>query len=319
MFATLRKAMAAAGLAAAMALCAPAGFAAEAAPPEVAPPAPDVPGHIQQLLEGFRGLRGMEAVPVKKVKAAYLGVVAEPADPALRAQLKLPEGVGLVVRMVAEDSPAAKAGVKVHDVLHKLGDQLLVNEQQFVVLVRLQKPGDEVTLTAIREGETKKISAKLAEKELPELRAYLAPGMPGGAGGMPFMPLPGGNEWHFEIPAPGEIPDQPEGGAKPGIRKLNAFLPALKAVQMGDLRMLDGENDITITTRDGKTQIVAKDKDGKVVYQGELDAGGKLEAMPKELRLKIEALPRIMMPLPPPPAAAPGRPGIDDEKNKDVF
>ncbi|HOX06304.1 MAG TPA: PDZ domain-containing protein [Planctomycetota bacterium] len=316
MFPSLTRPLAAAGLAAALFLCAPAVSAAEEAPPGGDAAPPEVVEHIRQLLGGMGGPRGMEAIPVKRVKAAYLGVVAEPADAALRAQVKLPEGVGLVVRKVAEDSPAAAAGIRVHDILHKLGDQLLVNEQQFIVLVRLQKPGDEVALTVIREGETRKISAKLAEKEMPELRSYLTPGLPGGAGAMPFM-MPGGNEWRFEFPEPGEGPEKPDGGAGPDARKLNAFLPALRAMQMGDIRMLDGEHEITITTRDGRTQILAKDKDGKVVYQGDLAPGAKLEGIPRELRLKIEALPRIMMPLPPP--AARDRPGIDDQRNRDVF
>jgi hypothetical protein len=36
----------------------------------------------------------------KKEKAAYLGITASPADPALRDQLKLPRGIGLVIQTV---------------------------------------------------------------------------------------------------------------------------------------------------------------------------------------------------------------------------
>ena len=45
----------------------------------------------------------------KKEKAAFLGVVATAADPALRDQLKLQRGIGLVVQAVTDDSPASNA------------------------------------------------------------------------------------------------------------------------------------------------------------------------------------------------------------------
>src|SRR5687767_13080737 len=75
--------------------------------------------------------------PAETVKAAFLGVGVEKPSETLRAQLGLQEGVGLVVNLVEENSPAKGAGIRQHDVLHKLDDQLLVNEEQLVTLVRL--------------------------------------------------------------------------------------------------------------------------------------------------------------------------------------
>jgi autotransporter-associated beta strand protein len=100
------------------------------------------------------------------VKAAFLGLETSNADATLRAQLKLPEGVGLTVRTVYEQSPAQNAGVQMHDVLYKLNDQLLINPEQYRVLVRTFKPGDDVELTVIREAQPLKLRAKLIEKEV---------------------------------------------------------------------------------------------------------------------------------------------------------
>src|SRR4051812_14577750 len=72
-------------------------------------------------------------------KGAWLGVNTSPPPHVLRQQLQLPRGVGLVVDMVAPDSPAQAAGVKQYDVLHKLNDQILINQQQLAVLVRTFK------------------------------------------------------------------------------------------------------------------------------------------------------------------------------------
>jgi len=105
------------------------------------------------------------------VKATYLGVEATEADETLRAQLKLPAGVGLAVRHVDEQGPAKTAGLQQHDVLYKLNDQLLINTQQFAVLVRTFKPDDKIELTVIREAQPVKLTATLVQKEVEALSA----------------------------------------------------------------------------------------------------------------------------------------------------
>src|SRR3954449_583625 len=98
-------------------------------------------------------------------KETYLGTTTSVASTAMREQLKLAKGVGLVVDSVEAKSPAEVAGIKQHDVLEKLNDQWLVNTEQFGALLRSMKSGDEVTLSVIRQGERKEIKAKLAEHE----------------------------------------------------------------------------------------------------------------------------------------------------------
>jgi len=95
----------------------------------------------------------------------FLGVFTAPLDPALRAQLDLPEGVGMLVVSVAPGSPAAEAGVKTYDVLHKLDDQILVNTDQLATLVRAHKAGEKVTLTVIRKAKPVTLTAALASRK----------------------------------------------------------------------------------------------------------------------------------------------------------
>jgi hypothetical protein len=102
----------------------------------------------------------------KKEKVTYLGTVTSAAPAALREQLKLPRGAGLVVDSVEAKSAAETAGIKQHDVLEKLNDQLLVNTEQFTALLRTMKSGDEVTLAIIHQGERQVVKAKLGEKEI---------------------------------------------------------------------------------------------------------------------------------------------------------
>jgi hypothetical protein len=96
-------------------------------------------------------------------KVPFLGVVLGPVDESLGSQLGLPDGVGVLVRAVMDDSPAAKAGVMEHDVLHYFNDQLLVNEPQLQTLVQQAGIGNEVKLTLFRKGKSEVIQAKLGE------------------------------------------------------------------------------------------------------------------------------------------------------------
>lgn len=76
-------------------------------------------------LPAIPGLSALPTAPVPPPSAYWIGLECFPADPTLRAQLGLEEGTGLVVANVAPDSPAAKAGVKPHDVLLKAADKPL--------------------------------------------------------------------------------------------------------------------------------------------------------------------------------------------------
>jgi len=99
-------------------------------------------------------------------KATYLGVVVDPADATLRKHLRLIGETGLVVGFVEADSPAARAGLQVQDVLTMLNDQILVNGDQLRVLTRMHKPGQKLELSFVREGTPMKVPVELAEKEI---------------------------------------------------------------------------------------------------------------------------------------------------------
>src|SRR5690606_22990817 len=113
----------------------------------------------------------------------YLGVSATPVSAELRAHVgEIPRGVGLTVGYIDPVGPAAEAGLKLHDVLVRLDDQLLINAEQLSVLVRMREEGEEVTLTVMRAGEEQEIEVTLGEKELPVAQAQSlgwAPAAPG--------------------------------------------------------------------------------------------------------------------------------------------
>ena len=137
------------------------------------------------------------------VKIPFLGVVLGPVDESLGSQLGLPDSIGVLVRAVMDDSPAAKAGVMQHDVLHYFNDQLLVNEPQLLALVRQAGIGSEVKLTLFRKGKSEILTVKLGEILAHEEESRYLQDAPhrGWAPHPPPMLPPGSGDVRWTVPA----------------------------------------------------------------------------------------------------------------------
>lgn len=264
--------------AAAMTLAVPMfAFADDAAPEAPQPPAratvrvaavPNAPAapvqfQVRGVPQGADDVVLLQHKEVRKEKVAFLGVSSSPVPPSLRPHLALPKGVGLVVERVEPDSPAMEAGLKEFDVLYKLGDQLLVNTEQLATLVRINNPGDEVTLTIIREGKPLEVKAKLVEREV-----AIAP---------QFEPR------NMVFPR----------GQIDLLRELEVPLPEIvggRAAQSAKIVVADNEHTLTITVKDGARTLLATDKDGTVIYEGPIDTKEQVDELPEEIREKVRRI-----------------------------
>jgi len=109
-----------------------------------------------------------------------LGIACEPLDELLRAHLPLPKDVGLVVRAVMNDSPAAKAGLRVNDLLLAVGDHPLKSFPQLVEAVHnASETGHPLTLRFLHEGKEQTVVVK---PEGPPPATRPEPGKPGEPG-----------------------------------------------------------------------------------------------------------------------------------------
>jgi serine protease Do len=83
---------------------------------------------------------------------AALGATLEPVSDALRAQLGIPGGQGLVVVSLAGDGPAAEAGLKQNDILLNLADKPLASTDDLPK--QLKAAGEApVSLRLVRSGK----------------------------------------------------------------------------------------------------------------------------------------------------------------------
>ena len=233
-----------------------------------------------------------DAAPVvvakQPVGEAWLGLSVSKPDDVTTTQLPaLPPGIGFVVKEIAAGGPAEQAGVHRHDLLWKMGEQMLVNEGQLATLLRLAAPGDKVTLSVFREGKSLDLKVTLGEGkggEGEEIRRMLVDSVV-----------------------------RPDDGA---IRIMD--LEEKKAV------VTDSRGSAEVTRRDDGDFVRIVDTDGKLLYEGIAGDRPELSTIPEGWRKQVCAMrrgldhalsatpapmrqprPRIVMPMAePPPAAA---------------
>jgi C-terminal processing protease CtpA/Prc len=90
-----------------------------------------------------------------------LGLVVTKAPPAMTAALPVPRGSGLVVDRVLKGSAAAGAGLMPGDLVYRLDGQLLVNNEQFEVVVESLENGRDVEVQLVRDGSPLKRTVRV--------------------------------------------------------------------------------------------------------------------------------------------------------------
>ncbi len=111
-------------------------------------------------------------------KGGYLGVALLDLTPELCKYFGVPGDDGVLVSRVEPDSPAAKAGLRVGDVITALGAKKLQNAFDLRREVRKLKNGDAVTLEVVRERKVQTVQATAAERERQQVdvREFVGPG-----------------------------------------------------------------------------------------------------------------------------------------------
>jgi putative serine protease PepD len=73
-------------------------------------------------------------------------------------------GSGAVIGEVTSGSPAAKAGVRVNDIVLAVNDQLITGDTSLVAIIRDSAPGDKITITVERGGKKMDLVATLVAR-----------------------------------------------------------------------------------------------------------------------------------------------------------
>jgi serine protease Do len=104
-----------------------------------------------------------QLIATGKVVHAYLGIVYQPINPAIAAQLGIQETHGVIIVQIDPGSPAANAGLQANDVITQIDNQKLVGESDLAKFLSKHKPGDTLTLTVYRGNQKKEIKVTLGQ------------------------------------------------------------------------------------------------------------------------------------------------------------
>ncbi|HEV2946843.1 MAG TPA: PDZ domain-containing protein [Gemmataceae bacterium] len=93
------------------------------------------------------------AFPATVQAKGYLGV-----------QIRLnPDGKGILIMEIQPDSAASKAGLKAKDIILKIDGTEPTSLKEFIGILELKQPGDQVTLEIQRDGKEEKVKVTLGK------------------------------------------------------------------------------------------------------------------------------------------------------------
>ncbi len=128
----------------------PLGAAPPKAPKPPAPPEPPTPPAVE-IEEDDEPGDGPAIVRVVTGRRTFLGVHLTDLSPELREHFGAPRDAGVMIASVEEGSPAAKAGLKVGDIVTKAGGTIIVGASDLSRAVRTAEEGQKLSLTFIRD------------------------------------------------------------------------------------------------------------------------------------------------------------------------
>lgn len=91
-----------------------------------------------------------------KVRRGYLGIGPESVKPEFAKVYGLAEAKGAIITSVNDtDGPAAKAGIRVNDIIVEIDGQTVENAQDMITKIAAKEPGSEVSIVYLREVNDK--------------------------------------------------------------------------------------------------------------------------------------------------------------------
>lgn len=103
--------------------------------------------------------------PLRALHGGFLGVELTVLTPELRRHFGAPEDAGVMVSRVVDDSPAAKAGLEVGDVITTIGGEEVASPRDLVRRVRRAEKGENVEISYFRDGRAGRATATIEQRE----------------------------------------------------------------------------------------------------------------------------------------------------------
>jgi membrane-associated protease RseP (regulator of RpoE activity) len=108
----------------------------------------------------------------------FIGVRPLEMTPELRTHFGAPGEAGVLIAKVETDSPAARAGIQVGDIVTSADGEKVERKRDLVRAIRRKKEGDTVRIELVRDRASKTLTVTVAEREDGQIRVGdFGPGM----------------------------------------------------------------------------------------------------------------------------------------------
>jgi hypothetical protein len=255
-----------------------------------------------------------------------LGLRLARASEVLRQQLALGRGAGLVVEEVAPGSPADRAGIRQHDVLVLLDDQMLLLPEQLAAL--LDSDADAAAeCTLLRGGMRVKVPlGSRPDGDRPALAAGTSAAGQAAPARQPPTPAeraaasavrtaakpspgpglrPAASSLALVQPrdqaatrGPGTQPRDSQADTVPSLRRPQPAPPAApRGKDAGDETLVRQDPDCQIKlSRGAETRLVVIDSRGRILFNDQIDSPENRRLVPPMVKQRVEEMERALEP-----------------------
>ena len=105
----------------------------------------------------------------RRARQGYLGIHLLEMTPELRAHFGAPKDAGVLVAGVESESPAAKAGIKVGDIVTRADGERVESGRDLTHVVRGMKSGETLKVEVSRDRAVKQLSVRIEERRSAEI------------------------------------------------------------------------------------------------------------------------------------------------------
>ena len=190
-------------------------------------------------------------------KPAFLGISVMPASPALRAQLELRDGEGMVIAWVHPGSPAEKSGLKQYDLVLELDGKVISTESDLARIAGDAAAGDKVSCWIVRKTKHQAVDVTFGER--------------------PTRRLP--DKTKKKTPKINEIPT----GAV-----IDLGFPAMGQNMAVSFMIHDGRFFTRAhTDKNGNVQVTVRDFAGKIIHSGSVTSKEDQDKLPESVRKQL--------------------------------
>lgn len=184
-----------------------------------------------------------------EVHRGWLGVGIDPVTDEVAKRVNGKKGEGVIINSVFEDDPADMAGLKIGDVILKIGGAKIDSPNTMIRVIGATTPGQTINLDILRDGKTQVVPVKLESRKNRTAQLNTSPALsPSGLG--------------FSVANPEKGSNLPNGAL---VSNVDPESPAgLKGLLAGDLIMaVNGDN---IAGQPDFDQLLGQIKKGSPIF-----------------------------------------------------